>query len=443
MYNEARQTLGDLVEKFGADLSEDPLRLEALLRDYAGTYRREIAVLVGAAREGVPRELRDPHVSMPPALRVGRLEKRLEDNLGLSSEASKWAVEAWAAALGYTVAVGASNGRLSGTPSVPPVLEVNGTAHSPVQPVAPRVIYPAEPAVPGKAGQAAPVTLGGRNPAWLVVPLIAVVVIGFQLAATQRPEPQPYSPSTTVDSFATLQARSSATALTQATAVARASAVAQASAVARSTAVAQASATARAVAQTVKARPPANWRVLGGGPIAAKLAAGDTTDEYAVQSAKAANGKFVLSTKTLKGFAQFWNLVQSLPETFNVAMNIRQVSGSPAVYYGIAFRLTPTPKKYSSFAVNDTQMLKVQRLIAPDWFTSIAPRSGAGTSPQQTNRIAVHGEGSHYTFFVNDQYRGETTDDQLTAGSVGVFLESNNPGEETVFEFGDYDLRAP
>jgi hypothetical protein len=124
-------------------------------------------------------------------------------------------------------------------------------------------------------------------------------------------------------------------------------------------------------------------------------------------------------------------------------MNIRQVSGSRAAYYGIAFRLTPTPQKYYSFAVNETQMLKVQRLIAADWFMLIAPRSGAGASPQRTNRIAIHGEGSHYTFFVNDEYRGETYDDQLTGGSVGVYIESNNPGEDTVFEFGDFDLRAP
>jgi hypothetical protein len=451
MYNEPWQTLGELIAKFGADLSDDPRRLEALLRDYAGTYRREIAVLVGAAREGVPRELCEPSEGMPLALRVGRLEKRLEDNLGLSSEASQWAVDAWAAALGCTVEAGASSGRVPGRRSAPTV-DRDDARHAPVRPVV--TVEPAEvpvlshggPSVLSHGGRSvipyggpsvipqnttsAPPRRGATNPAWLGIPLVALCLVVFQVLANRSPTLSPTA-------AATVQAQSSATTAALGTAVARASAVA------RSTVIAQASATARTAAEAAKARPPASWRVIAAGTVGSRLSAGDTTSEYAVQSTQSTNGKFVVTTKTLKGFAQKFDLAQPLPDVFNIAINMREISGSSDAYYGVAFRVLSGPTKYYYFAVNDTQMLTAQRLIAPDWFTLIAPRAGAGTSPQQTNRIAVHGEGPHYTFFVNDQYRGEAYDDQITTGSVGIFIQSTTPGEESVFEFGDYDLRAP
>src|ERR1019366_7675822 len=52
-----RTQLRQIVITYGLEICEDPRRVEALLRDLAAGYRREIAVLVGAVREGVPAEL--------------------------------------------------------------------------------------------------------------------------------------------------------------------------------------------------------------------------------------------------------------------------------------------------------------------------------------------------------------------------------------------------
>jgi Right handed beta helix region len=92
--------LGRIVASYGAEVSEDPRRVEALLRDLSGEHRREISVLSGAAREGIPAELLSQAGTVPPAILAERLARTLENNLGMADAAARWAIATWAAALG-------------------------------------------------------------------------------------------------------------------------------------------------------------------------------------------------------------------------------------------------------------------------------------------------------------------------------------------------------
>jgi Protein of unknown function (DUF1036) len=94
-----RQELCILVANFGRGLCDDPQRCEALLRDYCGTYRREITLLVNAMREQVPAELMSTEGKVPYEILRSRLVKKLEENLAITTEAAQWSVDAWAAAL--------------------------------------------------------------------------------------------------------------------------------------------------------------------------------------------------------------------------------------------------------------------------------------------------------------------------------------------------------
>jgi len=70
------------------------------LRDLSGEHRREISVLSAAAREGVPTELLALASRVPAMILSERLARTLEDNLGMGEAAARWAVTAWASALG-------------------------------------------------------------------------------------------------------------------------------------------------------------------------------------------------------------------------------------------------------------------------------------------------------------------------------------------------------
>jgi len=77
MHNEPRQQRCQLIAQYGRSLSEDPRRCEALLKDYCGQHKREIAVMISAAKEQIPQQLMTASAGVPPSILKARLTKRL------------------------------------------------------------------------------------------------------------------------------------------------------------------------------------------------------------------------------------------------------------------------------------------------------------------------------------------------------------------------------
>lgn len=75
-----------------------------LLKDLCGPdrFRGEIWVLAGAVTVGVPKELAEASTGRLPPLLGDRLLQKLRHNLGMDLETARWAVIAWASALGIT-----------------------------------------------------------------------------------------------------------------------------------------------------------------------------------------------------------------------------------------------------------------------------------------------------------------------------------------------------
>jgi hypothetical protein len=100
MNNIPRQQLYQLIATYGPSLCDDPRRCEALLKDLCAPYRPEVSVLVGALKEKVAAELLASQKNMPQTVLLARLTKRIRENLALTEDAARWAVESWALALG-------------------------------------------------------------------------------------------------------------------------------------------------------------------------------------------------------------------------------------------------------------------------------------------------------------------------------------------------------
>jgi hypothetical protein len=95
-----RQKLCEIVARFGKSVTDDPRRCEGLLRDYCGSYRRQIHALVSALREKTVEELLSASDGLPDGILAARLARRLEDFRGLDKELAYWAVVSWGLALG-------------------------------------------------------------------------------------------------------------------------------------------------------------------------------------------------------------------------------------------------------------------------------------------------------------------------------------------------------
>ena len=138
MNDEPRHKLRELLIEHGRTLCADPRRCEALLKDYCGTSKREIFVLIAALKNRVADDLLKSSADMPQAMVMARLQQLLEDKFAMTSEAALWAVESWVYALGLVVTPSAPVASvavvaparldiaLTIAPSVPPPKGVDG-----------------------------------------------------------------------------------------------------------------------------------------------------------------------------------------------------------------------------------------------------------------------------------------------------------------------------
>jgi nitrous oxidase accessory protein NosD len=99
MNNVPREKLCEIIARHGRSVIEDPRRVEGLLRDYCGEYRREVSVLVMTLEEGVAADMASSTATTPREVLLARMTRRLCDHLALSEPAATWAVDSWALAL--------------------------------------------------------------------------------------------------------------------------------------------------------------------------------------------------------------------------------------------------------------------------------------------------------------------------------------------------------
>ncbi len=95
MNDAPRQKLREIIERHGREIIENPRRLENLLRDYCGEFRREISVLTMALEEHAVADMFAAS-ALPRKVTLARLAQRLCDNLALSESAARWSIESWA-----------------------------------------------------------------------------------------------------------------------------------------------------------------------------------------------------------------------------------------------------------------------------------------------------------------------------------------------------------
>lgn len=101
MNNLPRHKLLEIVRRHGREIINEPRRCEGLMRDNFPMHRREIAVLTSVLEERIPAELLNAGNSRTPRRALlARLAARLHDDVAMEASAARWAVHAWALALG-------------------------------------------------------------------------------------------------------------------------------------------------------------------------------------------------------------------------------------------------------------------------------------------------------------------------------------------------------
>ena len=88
------EVLKKLIASHGTVLCTNWSRLEGLLCDHIGQHRREINILVTAAKQGIAEELLRVSSQVDPLL-FNRLVRRLHEETGIAERFAEWAVNTW------------------------------------------------------------------------------------------------------------------------------------------------------------------------------------------------------------------------------------------------------------------------------------------------------------------------------------------------------------
>jgi len=91
--------LKQIVAQYGMSVIDEPLRCQGLLNDLCPTSKREVSSLILVLKEGIPLELMKSSRNAPRQAVVSRLVRQVTDNIGLSEDVARWAVESWSRAL--------------------------------------------------------------------------------------------------------------------------------------------------------------------------------------------------------------------------------------------------------------------------------------------------------------------------------------------------------
>ena len=87
----------EILERHGADVTDNPVRLRNLLRDYCTSEqcRREINVTVMCAKNGLLALIREPDDRTPHAARLNRFVTILQDDYGIELSLAQHVVGIW------------------------------------------------------------------------------------------------------------------------------------------------------------------------------------------------------------------------------------------------------------------------------------------------------------------------------------------------------------
>jgi len=98
---------------------------------------------------------------------------------------------------------------------------------------------------------------------------------------------------------------------------------------------------------------------------------------------------------------------------------------------------------FYAFEMSDAQKFSFSLYYQGQWTTLIGWTESSAIRPGEVNRMTVLGEGAHFSLYINDQYVGEAEDGQLSKGEAGLTITLYNAGDEAVFEFDNFEVRAP
>jgi len=164
-------------------------------------------------------------------------------------------------------------------------------------------------------------------------------------------------------------------------------------------------------------------------------------DEFASTNYEIVDGKYRWEATAHQAFIGWVRPDMETLTDFYLSVDTRQENGPDTADFGLIFREDEDSNFYY-FGISDGGEYVLYMLYG-EWSTLIDWTKTELIQSGRSNRITVIGEGSHFIFFINDQYLTEFTDDSIPEGLTALAVELSEEGDQGVFEFDNFELRKP
>jgi hypothetical protein len=164
-------------------------------------------------------------------------------------------------------------------------------------------------------------------------------------------------------------------------------------------------------------------------------------DEYALTAYEIVDGTYRWEATAHQSFIGWVRSGNEPLSDFYLSVDINQVDAPTSADYGVLFREDDDSNFYYFGITNQGEYILY--IFFEEWDRLIDWTQTDLINPEETNRLTVIGEGSHFTFFINDQYLTEFTDDQIPEGTAALAIELSDENDHGIFEFDNFELRVP
>ena len=152
-------------------------------------------------------------------------------------------------------------------------------------------------------------------------------------------------------------------------------------------------------------------------------------------------GKYIWNATAKDGFV-YWVTPSTTEYSQNFFASVDcKVDGPPNAECGLIFRRGA--ENYYIFNLENSGRYNLFLRYNDEWVEIIKSTPSPLIKTNEVNRITVIGQGSHFIFLVNDTFLIEVYDARVTTGYVTMAISLTNEGDHAIFEFDNFEVRAP
>jgi hypothetical protein len=168
-------------------------------------------------------------------------------------------------------------------------------------------------------------------------------------------------------------------------------------------------------------------------------------DEYSESNVQIENGLYQLRIMAYSNRGVYYYDFPALNKSsknFYLASKVRQISGQDDADYGVIFHTNGEQHYFFSIS-NSGQFTVRSRNDAGAWKELWYGEDSENIHPGEFNELVIFGEGSHYTFCVNQQIVGELDNQEHPLGGFGIGTILRQANDVAIFEYDDLIVYSP